>query len=347
MNLNNRIFGSVQPHLETADKISVIGAGMVGMATAISILNTGVTKNLVLVDPFGDKVKGEVLDLQHGALFLNHPTISGGNSYEATKGSKLCIVTAGVRQLPGESRLNLTQRNADIMVNLIPELMKYSPDTLILMVSNPCDVLSYVAWKSSGLPPSRVIGAGTNLDSARFKWFLSKRFNINPADIHAWIIGEHGDHSIALWSSLNIAGMRIQELNPSFGTENDPENWAECHKEVIGAAQMLQELKGYTNWGIGMSCAAIAKAIITNRLSIFPVSVNAKGKYGIQEDVYIPLPSVVGYNGVTDILDINLGPNELEALQNTAKVMKEVQDGISHGSQGRKCNCTRCKKKAF
>ncbi|KAL3273438.1 hypothetical protein HHI36_014882 [Cryptolaemus montrouzieri] len=345
MSLTNKILINTQPHLEyLGEKISIIGAGMVGMASAVSILNRRVTKNLVLVDAFGDKVKGEVLDLQHGALFLKHPIISGGNDYEATKGSKLYIITAGVRQIPGESRLNLTQRNADIMVKLVPELMKHSPDALILMVGNPCDVMTYVAWKASGLPTHKVIGAGTTLDSARFKVNLAKKLNINPEDIHAWIIGEHGDHSIALWSSINLSGMRLQHINQQIGTVEDSEDWIQCHKEVVGAAQAIQELKGYTNWGIGMSVAVMAKAIISNELNVFPVSVNAKGKYGIQDDVYIPLPAVLGCNGITDIVDLHLSEKELTALQNTAKVMKEVQDGVNLGSQAHKCNCTRCKK---
>ncbi|KAL3273437.1 hypothetical protein HHI36_014881 [Cryptolaemus montrouzieri] len=344
MNIQNKIFWRDQPHIENiGDKISIVGAGMVGMSVAVSMLGTGVTKNLVLVDAFGDKVKGEVLDLQHGALFLKHPRIQGGNDFSATQGSKLCIITAGVRQEPGESRLSLAQRNADIMAKLVPELVKHSPDTMILMVGNPCDVMTYVAWKASGLPSHKVMGAGTTLDTQRFKVALSRKFNLNPANIHAWIIGEHGDNSIALWSSVNIGGIRIQQINSKFGTDEDPENWMELHKDVIGAAQAIQELKGYTNWGVGMSVAAMAKALITNKLTIYPVSVNAKGRYGIEEDIFIPLPSVLGSNGITDVVHLNLNERELTDLQNTAKLLKQVQDTIKIKGKEIKCKCRRCK----
>lgn len=344
MSLQNKIFWREQNHIEhVADKISIIGAGMVGMAAAVCMLGSGVTKNLVLVDAFGEKVKGEVLDLQHGALFLKHPRISGGNDFAETAGSKLCIITAGVRQEPGESRLALAQRNADIMAKLVPELVKHSPDTLILMVGNPCDVMTYVAWKASGLPANKVIGAGTTLDSQRFKVALGRKFNINPSNIHAWIIGEHGDNSIALWSSVNIGGIRIQQLNPKFGTSEDPENWAQLHKDVVGAAQTIQELKGYTNWGVGMSVAAMAKALIHNKHTVFPVSVNAKGRYGIEDDIFIPIPTVVGSNGVTDIIHLNLSEKELTDLQNTARLLKQVQDSIKIKGKEIKCKCRRCK----
>lgn len=344
MNIQDKIFWNVQPHQEHfGDKVSIIGAGMVGTATAISVLGTGVTKNLVLVDAFGEKVKGEVMDLQHGSLFLKYPMINGGNDFSLTQGSKLCIITAGVRQEQGESRLSLAQRNSDIMVKLVPELVKYSPDTMILMVGNPCDVLTYVAWKVSGLPQHKVIGAGTTLDSQRFKVLIAKKFKVNPGNVHAWIIGEHGDNSIPLWSSINIAGLRLKDLNPLIGTEADPENWLSLHQEVIGAAGAIQELKGYTNWGVGMSVAVMAKAMLSNKQAVFPVSVNANGRYGIKDDVFLPLPSVIGANGVTDIVNLNLSPDELSALQDTAQLMKSVQDGIQIKGADVKCKCRRCR----
>ncbi|KAL3273436.1 hypothetical protein HHI36_014880 [Cryptolaemus montrouzieri] len=344
MNIRTKILWNVQPHLENVgDKVSIIGAGMVGIATAVSVLGTGVTKNLVLVDAFGDKVKGEVMDLQQGSLFLKYPRISGGNDFSATQGSKLCIITAGVRQEAGESRLTLAQRNSDIMVKLVPELIKYSPETILLMVGNPCDVLTYVAWKVSGLPQHKVLGAGTTLDTQRFRVLIAKKFRVNPANVHAWIIGEHGDNSIPLWSSVNISGMKLKDLNPLIGRHNDPEKWIDLHREVIGAAGAIQELKGYTNWGVGMSVAAMARSILGNKLAIYPVSVNANGKYGIADDIFLPLPAVLGSNGVCDIINLNLSPEELASLQDTAALLKTVQDGIHIKGADVKCKCRRCR----
>lgn len=147
--------------------------------------------------------------------------------------------------------MDLVQRNTDILKNLVPKLVEHSPDTTLLIVSNPCDILTYVAWKLSGLPKNRVIGSGTNLDSSRFRFLLAQRLAVAPTSMHGWIIGEHGDSSVPVWSGVNIAGIRLREINPSAGLEGDQENWAECHKEVVNAAYEVIKLKGYTSWAIG------------------------------------------------------------------------------------------------
>lgn len=155
------------------------------------------------------------------------------SDYALSAGSKLCIITAGARQREGESRLNLVQRNTDILKGMIPKLVQHSPDTTLLIVSNPVDLLTYVAWKISGLPKERVIGSGTNLDSSRFRFLLSERFNVAPSSTHGWIIGEHGDSSVPVWSGVNVAGVRLRDLNPDAGTAADKENWSEIHTQVV------------------------------------------------------------------------------------------------------------------
>ncbi|KAK9883534.1 hypothetical protein WA026_001710 [Henosepilachna vigintioctopunctata] len=344
MSLLGKMFYKEQPHVQNlSHKVSIIGAGNVGMAVAVSLLGKHVTNNLVLIDPIGDKVKGEIIDLQHGSLFLRNALIGGGNTFEDSADSKLCIITTGVRQEPGESRLVMAQRNSEIIVKVVKMLIKYSPDTMILVVGNPCDVMAYVAWKASGLPAYKVMGAGTTLDSQRFRVELSKKFNINPSNIHAWIIGEHGEHSFAIWSSVNIGGTRIEKINPKFGTDDDTEKWSVLLKDVLGAAKTIRELKDYTNWGIGMSIATIAKALMTQGGSIYAVSVNAKGKFGIEDDIFISLPAVLGSNGITDIVHLNLTEDELARLHNAAKILKEVQDSIKIEEKEVKCKCRRCK----
>lgn len=196
--------GDTAPH--SGDKITVVGVGAVGMATAFSLLTQGVTSDLVIMDVMQDKMIGEVMDLQHGSLFLQNACISASKDYKETAGSKICIVTAGVRQKVGESRLNLVQRNVEVLKGIIPNLVKHSPDTILLVVSNPCDILTWVAWKLSCLPKHRVIGSGTNLDTSRFRYLISKRLGISSSSVHGWVIGEHGDSSVPVWSGVNVAG---------------------------------------------------------------------------------------------------------------------------------------------
>lgn len=196
MSLNEALLHKVTDPSDTpVNKVTIVGVGQVGMACAFSVLAQNVTTEIALVDVCADKVMGEMLDLQHGSAFVKNARIHASTDLAVTAGSRLCIVSAGVRQRIGESRLDLVQRNADIFKSIIPKLVEYSPDTILLIVSNPVDILTYVAWKLSGLPKHRVIGSGTNLDSSRFRFLMSQRLNVAPTSCHGWIIGEHGDSS--------------------------------------------------------------------------------------------------------------------------------------------------------
>ncbi|XP_054733544.1 L-lactate dehydrogenase [Anastrepha obliqua] len=310
------------------NKVSVVGIGQVGMACAFSILAQGISNEVCLVDVCKDKLQGELMDLQHGSNFLNNPKITASSEYSATAGSRLCIVTAGVRQKEGESRLSLVQRNTDILKHIIPNLVKHSPDTILLMVSNPVDIMTYVAWKLSGLPKNRVIGSGTNLDSSRFRFLMSQRLNVAPTSCHGWIIGEHGDSSVPVWSGVNVAGVRLRELNPTIGTTEDPENWEEVHKKVVDSAYEVIKLKGYTSWAIGLSSAALASAILGNSSNVVAVSTSVQGQHGIDKDVFLSLPCVLNANGITSIVKQILTPMEIEQLQKSANIMDQVQAGI-------------------
>lgn len=314
---------------KTNHKVTVVGIGAVGMAAAFSVLTQGVSNDVALVDVFENKLKGEMMDLQHGSNFLGNATISASADLKVSAGSHLIIVTAGVRQQEGESRLNLVQRNVDIYKNLIPKLVEYSPDTILMIVSNPCDILTYVAWKLSGLPKHRVIGSGTNLDSSRFRFLLAQRLNVAPTSMHGWIIGEHGDSSVPVWSGVNIAGIRLREINPNAGLpEGDHEQWGQCHKEVVSAAYEIIKLKGYTSWAIGLSCADIASSILRNTNSVKAVSTFVKGVHGIDKEVFLSLPCVLNSNGVTSMVKQKLSAEEIAQLQKSANIMDEVQRGI-------------------
>ncbi|MCP9261890.1 L-lactate dehydrogenase [Dirofilaria immitis] len=287
-------------------KVTVVGVGQVGMACAVSIMQKNIASELCLVDVVADKLKGEMMDLQHGIPFMNPCIIRASVDYEITKGSKLCVVTAGVRQREGESRLSLVQRNVEIFKGIIPKLVENSPDTMLLIVSNPVDVLTYVAWRISGLPSHRVFGSGTNLDSARF---------------------------LPVWSGVNVAGVALREVKPDIGKSADSDKWQEeIHNGVVSAhyfrAYEIIKLKGYTSWAIGMSTGAIASTALRNTRSVCALSVNVKGLHGIDQDVYLSLPVVLGENGITHIVKQNLNETEIKQLQNSAAQLYEVQCGI-------------------
>ncbi|CAA88944.1 L-lactate dehydrogenase [Caenorhabditis elegans] len=324
------VFAEIAAPVENSHgKVTVVGVGQVGMACAYSILQQNLANELCLVDVVADKLKGEMMDLQHGLAFTRHCTVKADTDYSITAGSKLCVVTAGARQREGETRLSLVQRNVEIFKGIIPQLVKYSPDTCILVVSNPVDVLTYVTWKLSGLPRERVFGSGTNLDSARFRFLLSEKLNIAPSSCHGWIIGEHGDSSVAVWSGVNVAGVTLHEIKPDIGEKTDNEHWeAEIHKKVVDSAYEIIKLKGYTSWAIGLSVAKIAQGIFSNSRNVFALSTNVKGFHGINDDVYLSLPVVLGSAGLTHVVKQQLTEAEVQKLHNSAKALLEVQNGI-------------------
>lgn len=248
--------------------------------------------------------------------------------YSVTAGSRLCIVTAGARQRPGESRLDLVQRNTDIFKGIIPKLVEYSPNCILMIVSNPVDILTYVAWKISGLPKNRVIGSGTNLDSSRFRFLMSQRLAVAPTSCHGWIIGEHGDSSVPVWSGVNVAGVRLREINPKIGTDQDTEKWAELHKQVVDSAYEVIKLKGYTSWAIGLSVASLASALLRNTHAVHAVSTLVQGEHGIDKEVFLSLPCVLGSNGVTHIVKQILTGDETKQLHASADLMHQVQVGL-------------------
>ncbi|XP_016456791.1 L-lactate dehydrogenase B-like [Nicotiana tabacum] len=307
-------------------KISVIGVGNVGMAIAQTILTQDLADELALVDAKSDKLRGEMLDLQHAAAFLPRTKIDASIDYSVTAGSDLCIVTAGARQNPGESRLNLLQRNVALFKSIVPPLVKYSPETILLIVSNPVDVLTYVAWKLSGFPANRVIGSGTNLDSSRFRFLIADHLDVNAQDVQAYIVGEHGDSSVALWSGISVGGVPVLSFLERQQIALEKETLEKIHKEVVQCAYEVIGLKGYTSWAIGYSVANLARTILRDQRRIHPVSVLAKGFYGIDGgDVFLSLPAQLGRSGVLGVTNVHLTDEETQQLKNSAKTILEVQ----------------------
>ncbi|XP_053321645.1 L-lactate dehydrogenase B chain [Spea bombifrons] len=311
-----------------SNKITIVGVGQVGMACAVSILQKDLADELALVDILEDKLKGEMMDLQHGSLFLKTPKIVADKDYSVTAGSRIVVVTGGVRQQEGESRLNLVQRNVNVFKFIIPQVVKYSPDCIIIVVSNPVDILTYVTWKLSGLPQHRIIGSGTNLDSARFRYLMSERLGVHASSCHGYILGEHGDSSVAVWSGVNVAGVSLQSLNPELGSAQDSENWKEVHKQVVDSAYEVIKLKGYTNWAIGFSVADLAESIVKNLSRVHPVSTMVKGMYGIENEVFLSLPSILNANGLTGVINQKLKDDEVAQLQKSAETLWNIQKDL-------------------
>jgi L-lactate dehydrogenase len=299
------------------------------MAIAQTILTQDLADEISLVDAKSDKLRGEMLDLQHAAAFLPRTKIHASVDSSITAGSDLCIITAGARQIPGESRLNLLQRNVSLFKNIIPPLAKYSPDAILLIVSNPVDVLTYVAWKLSGFPANRVIGSGTNLDSSRFRFLIADHLDVNAQDVQAYIVGEHGDSSVALWSSISVGGVPVLSFLDRNQIPYEQETLHKIHKEVVQSAYEVINLKGYTSWAIGYSAANLARSLLRDQRRIHPVSVLAKGFYGITGgDVFLSLPAQLGRGGVLGVTNVHLDDEEAKRLRDSAVAILEVQSQL-------------------
>jgi len=236
----------------------------------------------------------------------------------------------------GETRLNLVARNVVIFKGIIGPVVKYSPDCTICVVSNPCDIMTAVAAKLSGFPSGRVFGSGTALDSSRFRTLIADRLSVDARSVHGMILGEHGDSSVAAWSSVNVAGIRLRDISPEIGKAADPENWEQLHKDVVQSAYEIIKAKGYTNWAIGLTCASIAECVLRNESRVLPLSVPASGRYGIVANgpetgnvpVFLSLPCVLGKDGVRDVLQPHLDDEEIGALQGSANAIAKVQASL-------------------
>ncbi|KAJ7544046.1 hypothetical protein O6H91_09G062900 [Diphasiastrum complanatum] len=310
-------------------KVTVVGIGNVGMACAQTILTQELAEEIALVDVEEKKLKGEMLDLQHAGAFVPRTKITADTDYAISAGSDICIVTAGARQREGESRLSLLERNVSIYKSIIPRLVEHSPNTILLIVSNPVDILSYLAWKISGLPPNRVIGSGTNLDSSRFRFLLAERLNVHVQNVSADIIGEHGDSSVPMWSSVTVGGIPLNNFLDKNINGFEMESLRGIHTAVVNGAHEVISLKGYTSWAIGYSTANLTRTLLKNQQRIHPVSVYAKGLHGIEEDVFLSLPVQLGRSGVQGMVNAPLAEEEKNQLKSSAQALWQAQQGLS------------------
>ena len=276
-------------------KAAVIGCGFVGSATAFTLMQSRLFSELVLLDVNMEKADGEAKDIAHGIPFAGQMKIYAG-TYDDAADAAIIIITAGANQKPGETRLDLVQKNTAIYQSIIPEIVKRDFGGILLIVSNPVDILTYVALKLSGLPENRVLGSGTVLDTARLKYALGEHLGVDSRSVHSFIIGEHGDSEIAAWSSTNVSGIPLNEFCEMRGHFNHDAAMDAIAEKVKNSAYEIISKKQATYYGIAMSVKRICECIVRNERSILPVSAMMHGEYGI-EDITLSMPAIVGIGG--------------------------------------------------
>ena len=307
-------------------KAAVIGCGFVGSATAFTLMQSRLFSELVLLDVNMEKADGEAKDIAHGIPFAGQMKIYAG-TYDDAADAAIIIITAGANQKPGETRLDLVQKNTAIYQHIIPEIIKRDFGGILLIVSNPVDILTYVALKLSGLPENRVLGSGTVLDTARLKYALGEHLGVDSRSVHSFIIGEHGDSEIAAWSSTNVSGIPLNDFCEMRGHFNHDAAMDAIAEKVKNSAYEIISKKQATYYGIAMSVKRICECIVRNERSILPVSAMMHGEYGI-EDITLSMPAIVGIGGVETHVPIALSEEEAEKLVESAKKLKEVAKGL-------------------
>lgn len=310
-------------------KVVVVGTGFVGMSYAYALVNQGAAEELVLIDIDHAKAEGEAMDLNHGLAFGPRKMTIKAGGYEECKDAGLVVITAGVNQKEGETRIDLLKRNAGIMKSVVKNIMSSGFDGILLVASNPVDILAYVAWKESGLPKHRVIGSGTSLDTARLRYEISRYVNIDPRNVHAYILGEHGDSEFVVWSNANIASKPIFDVINTM-EEINFENLDHIYQYVRDAAYEIIKRKKATYYGIGMALVRITSAIFNNENRIMPISVLNDGVYDCEDDIYIGLPALLNRDGVHHVIHFALSPKEKDKLRNSANILKENLKAIGY-----------------
>ena len=303
-------------------KAAVIGCGFVGASIAFRFLQQGLFSQLVLVDVNREKAEGEAMDLSDGLPYAEAMEITAGG-YDDVADCALIVITAGANQKPGETRLDLIGKNIAILRGIIGEITARDFGGILLVVSNPVDVLTYAAWKLSGYPKNRVIGSGTVLDTARLKQILGEKLGVDSRNVHAFIVGEHGDSELAVWSGANVSGVDLDQFCHLRG---DPLNRAEMERIYQGvrdSAYAIIRRKGATYYGIAMAVGRIAQCILRDEKAVLPVSAVLEGQYGL-EGLCLSVPSIVGKGGLEEVLEIPLGAEEREALIRSARQMREA-----------------------
>jgi len=307
-------------------RVAVVGTGAVGSSFAFALLLSGLASEILLVDANERKAEGEAMDLMHAVPFARTAHVWSG-PIDDCRGAAVTVISAGAAQKPGESRLELVQKNAAIFRDIVPRVAEANPDGIILVATNPVDALTYLTYRISGLPAERVIGSGTILDTARFRMLLAEHYGVDPRSVHAHMAGEHGDTEVPVWSSANIAGMALEEFGTATGIGNDPDALEQIYADTRDAAYQIIELKGATYYAVAAGLVRIVEAILRDQHTVLSVSSLIRDYHGIS-DVYLSLPAVIGRHGVERIVPLALSAEEASGLRRSAALLHETIGGL-------------------
>lgn len=305
------------------NKVAIVGAGSVGATLAYASLIRGAAHDVVLYDLNADKVEAEVLDLRHGLQFVPRAEVAGSDDIAVCEGADVIAITAGAKQKPGQTRLELAGTNVEICRAMIPRLLAVAPQAVIVMVTNPVDVLTLAALKFSGLPSHRVLGSGTVLDSSRLRDVIARHVGVAPQSVHAIIAGEHGDSEFPLWSSATVGGVPLQDFSMPGRAPLDAAAEERMAREVVGAAERIIRGKGATNYAVGLAATRVIEAVVRDEYGVLPVTSLLDGHFGLS-NVCLSLPSVVNRSGVAEILDVPMSLAELGRLRSSAEEVRGV-----------------------
>jgi L-lactate dehydrogenase len=312
----------------TSSKVTIVGAGRVGATFAYTLILRGLVGEIALIDLDQERARGEAMDLGHSAP-LSSPVRVCAGGYEDCRDADIVMIAAGVAQRDGETRLDLLKRNAEVFEAVVPRVVESNPNSILLIATNPVDIMSYVAWKLSDLPAERVIGSGTVLDTARLRYLLSQHLGVDPRNIHSYVIGEHGDSEVAIWSRASVAGIPIDEYCRSVDCHLTEGFRTSVERDTRGAAQEIIERKGATYYAVAAALLRTSESILLDQRAVLPVSTLVPTDYGLGE-IYLSLPCILGRHGVVRTLEIPLDDIEDKAIHRSAEILGETLAGMGY-----------------
>jgi L-lactate dehydrogenase len=305
----------------STNKVGLIGVGMVGASFAYALMQRGLVNELILIDRDQARAEGEAMDLNHGLPFVRPMRIRAGD-YPDLADADVVVICAGANQRPGETRLDLLQKNAATFRDVVPRVNAVNPHAIIVIATNPVDILTYLSAEIVGLESGRVIGSGTILDTARFRYLLGTHYSVDPRSVHAYIVGEHGDSELALWSLANIGGVRLREFKGANGQRYDEASLDRIFDQTRSAAYEIIQRKSATYYAIGLALLTVVEAVLRDQHTVMTVASPMQGQYGVS-NIAISLPTIVGGNGISEVLNLPLSEQEQAAFQRSAETLKE------------------------
>ncbi len=311
----------------STNKVGLIGTGMVGASFAYSLMQHGAANELVLIDADAARAEGEMMDLNHGLPFVRPMRIVAGD-YPDLADAEVIVICAGVSQRPGQTRLELLKTNAGIFHNIVPKVTAVNEDAILVIATNPVDILTHIAAQIVGLDRGRVLGSGTALDTARLRYMLGVHYGVDSRSVHAYVVGEHGDSELALWSLANIAGVRLTDFVGANGQGYDQAALDRIFSQTRNAAYEIIQRKKATYYAIGLGLLSIVEAVLRDQHTVMTVSSPLAGQYGV-DGISISMPAIVGRGGVEEVLNLPLSESELESFQSSAQTLKDRLAGVS------------------